>query len=415
MKGKQTTCTGLDYVGGMMQCATFMFAICLLGIGEVTYFFVVIIPSLVLVYLSCFANKRDDFALFVFKGVVLVQTLIMSTVFLGDLYGSIDKSNLALLRKPPKFVKNHYSNGFVTEIEGRQNNRYVDGNNKKKHAASEEEYISGSSSSSLGTRVVADNHHVKVKVPRALLPPLTYNTSTELIRKVFGELPKSDFDDLRYRSSSEVQASLTTIFQELPKDAGFLPGYKNPCWFRNTGGKDPDTGIDEPALTPKLVCLPYVYLLGQPKCGTSDLYERLINHHLVTPPRRKEVRWFTRGEFSYDRLTENMKINSKTSIYSYTDSFQNKAVEAISMNPSKAITIDGGPHTLWWPTQEPDGSMAPDDIPPVQIVREMQPSAKFIITLCDPVRRMYSDYNFLGDDLKPVKAGPGNIYVYTST
>ena len=57
---------------------------------------------------------------------------------------------------------------------------------------------------------------------------------------------------------------------------------------------------------------------------------------------------------------------------------------------------------------EPDGTLSPDDIPPPQIIREMQPNAKFIITLCDPIKRMYSDYNFLGDDLKPVKHGPSS-------
>jgi hypothetical protein len=32
--------------------------------------------------------------------------------------------------------------------------------------------------------------------------------------------------------------------------------------------------------------------------------------------------------------------------------------------------------------------------------REMQPNAKFIITLADPVRRHYSDYYFLNDNRK---------------
>ena len=58
------------------------------------------------------------------------------------------------------------------------------------------------------------------------------------------------------------------------------------------------------------------------------------------------------------------------------------------------------------PTQEPDGSLSPEDIPPPQIIREMQPDAKFIITMSDPVKRTYSDYHFLGDDLKPVHQGP---------
>jgi hypothetical protein len=46
-----------------------------------------------------------------------------------------------------------------------------------------------------------------------------------------------------------------------------------------------------------------------------------------------------------------------------------------------------------------------DDVPAVQIIREMQPDAKFIITLSDPVKRMYSDYYFLGDNLMPVRPG----------
>ena len=56
------------------------------------------------------------------------------------------------------------------------------------------------------------------------------------------------------------------------------------------------------------------------------------------------------------------------------------------------------------PTQSPDGKFLLD-IPPAQLLREMQPDAKFIITLNDPVRRMYSDYYFLHDNLKPLRPG----------
>ncbi len=56
-------------------------------------------------------------------------------------------------------------------------------------------------------------------------------------------------------------------------------------------------------------------------------------------------------------------------------------------------------------TQSPDGEDIPEDIPAAQIVREMQPDAKFIITLSNPVKRMYSDYNFLNDNMLPVRPG----------
>lgn len=44
-------------------------------------------------------------------------------------------------------------------------------------------------------------------------------------------------------------------------------------------------------------------------------------------------------------------------------------------------------------------------MPIPQLLREMQPDAKFIVTVNDPVRRMYSDYYFLHDNLKPLRPG----------
>lgn len=42
------------------------------------------------------------------------------------------------------------------------------------------------------------------------------------------------------------------------------------------------------------------------------------------------------------------------------------------------------------------------------MVREIQPEAKFLLTISDPVHRMYSDYYFLDDNLRPVKPGQVN-------
>jgi len=78
-------------------------------------------------------------------------------------------------------------------------------------------------------------------------------------------------------------------------------------------------------------------------------------------------------------------------------------IPALKEDPLNAVTIDGGPHTLWWPVQNSDGSIDPFDAPPVQLLREMQPFAKMIVTVTDPVQRMYSDYYFIDDDLHPVE------------
>ena len=77
-------------------------------------------------------------------------------------------------------------------------------------------------------------------------------------------------------------------------------------------------------------------------------------------------------------------------------------------DPQNSITLDGGPHTLWWPTQGSDGILRPNDIPPPQLIREIQPNAKFLITLSNPIHRMYSDYYFLNDDRKVAKHPPSS-------
>jgi hypothetical protein len=91
--------------------------------------------------------------------------------------------------------------------------------------------------------------------------------SRAFLNQTFGELPATDFPDLRYYTKDEIHARFPTIFQELPP-GGFDARYKNPCWHV----------VDR---SERLACLPYAYVLGQPKSGTSDLFERLKGHNDV--------------------------------------------------------------------------------------------------------------------------------------
>ena len=81
---------------------------------------------------------------------------------------------------------------------------------------------------------------------------------------------------------------------------------------------------------------------------------------LYRMPRRKEVRWFTRGEFTTQALTGDgfvpeseltrrveHGISSRSSIFSFTNSFD-MATRDIAAHPETLIAVDGGPHTLWW-------------------------------------------------------------------
>ena len=64
-------------------------------------------------------------------------------------------------------------------------------------------------------------------------------------------------------------------------------------------------------------------------------------HEHISAPKRKEIRWFTRGEFDYRKLADKQKLTLDTSIYDFT-SFFDGPTNSIQENPGKVITLDGG-------------------------------------------------------------------------
>lgn len=44
----------------------------------------------------------------------------------------------------------------------------------------------------------------------------------------------------------------------------------------------------------KLYCLPYFFLAGMPKCGTTDIWSKISQHPQVAAA-QKEPHWWTRG------------------------------------------------------------------------------------------------------------------------
>ena len=166
------------------------------------------------------------------------------------------------------------------------------------------------------------NHQLydDIKLSDTSIAPLIPNSSYHLIISTLGDIGQSNHPDIRHRNSSEVISSLQRIFHELPTD-GFDSNYRSPCWIhssqiRKQFGKE-FNNIKENMLTTReyqlgrpffihnnnnnnndqknaysdetLSCLPLVYILGQPKCGTTDLYQRISLHKDIQAPKRKEV------------------------------------------------------------------------------------------------------------------------------
>ena len=98
----------------------------------------------------------------------------------------------------------------------------------------------------------------------------------------------------------------------------FLPNYKNPCWKEPLPEGDPYESnfyvINKDTHDPfkilnqrweqlragpevnrwRLRCLPYFYIVGLAKTGTTDIYFKMAKHPDVTPSMVKETHWWTR-------------------------------------------------------------------------------------------------------------------------
>lgn len=114
----------------------------------------------------------------------------------------------------------------------------------------------------------------------------------------------------------------TQIFSVIPSK--FLTDIKNPCWYEEFYGKvaaDPYmknmygvrlwSALKKHLYTQggkqyRLRCLPYFYILGQPKCGTTDLYARLSHHPDIRFTIMKEPHWWARKRFGKEEVQCNL-------------------------------------------------------------------------------------------------------------
>ncbi|RXG50791.1 hypothetical protein Avbf_06282 [Armadillidium vulgare] len=105
-----------------------------------------------------------------------------------------------------------------------------------------------------------------------------------------------------------------------------------------------------------LKCLPYFFILGQPKSGTTDLYKRLVYHPDIIPPVLKGVNFWTRPHFKKVNTSIQIQNTFKTYLSQFsplTNHLQRRCgfgnVSAISHQFSckSLISLDASTSTLW--------------------------------------------------------------------
>ncbi|XP_071812902.1 carbohydrate sulfotransferase 15-like isoform X2 [Apostichopus japonicus] len=170
--------------------------------------------------------------------------------------------------------------------------------------------------------------------------------------------------------------------------ANFSSEFRNPCWYEGT----------------ELQCVPYFYQLGSFKCGTTDVWDKLVQHPDVLPV-AKEPHWWAWRRFGYMLTPIHEELVRKTrrktgqgndhSIQWYLNLFRIQAVEQVKKNP-RLVFGDASISNLWglgiydWEelfTNETD--------PPVflaDVIHAIQPKAKIIAILRDPVEKLWTTY-----------------------
>ena len=215
---------------------------------------------------------------------------------------------------------------------------------------------------------------------------------------------------------------LRFIRKYIPPPTDFVNYLKNPCWYGDYHKEMSEINwkvdysafikkVDFSYLLPKnngakkLYCLPYMYLLGYPKCGTTSLYDYFKKHPEFATMSTRGCGWISQHTSGLiDKYPANVK-----SVFHLLDHFYlaSRQVELSSSDHHihNKIIADFSPATSWRQhgfEQHKGGSMCD---PPL-LLKELQPDAKFIVLLREPVDRLYSAFWFYPSDRWRKKLSP---------
>ncbi|XP_064602963.1 carbohydrate sulfotransferase 15-like [Liolophura sinensis] len=243
--------------------------------------------------------------------------------------------------------------------------------------------------------------------PGERLPDNNHQLSPERIIWNSPENVPSDAKNTSYRVHTErtyketfVEVSsrnFTDILRKPP--VAHLRNFKNPCWIERAS--EIRHSIMDGNFKGEIRCLPYFFVAGFPKCGTTDLYRRLALHPQIQPPCAKEPHWWTRRRYQKGR-----------SLLTYLKCFQ-KAAERIAESnnytivvtePRHKITMDCSASTLWDQTNWrfiPQNNLTYDEptVTNIHSIHHLLPNAKMIVIMRNPTDRLYSDYLYFNSGL----------------
>ncbi|XP_041376362.1 carbohydrate sulfotransferase 15-like [Gigantopelta aegis] len=192
------------------------------------------------------------------------------------------------------------------------------------------------------------------------------------------------------------------------KPISTLKRFKNPCWYeRRPLRSDCRIGLFkfiknvDTATNQKLRCLPYFYVIGQPKCGTTDIYFRLIQHPQIAKPPNKEPFWWNKFRLLYPEcfsLDTYLKYFAKAAM-KIESHYRWRWTEGQGQEKyHDMVTGEGTSDTMWdnryWSELPGNENCSSVCVTNADYVHHLTPGAKIIVAVRDPVERLYSDYMY---------------------
>lgn len=198
----------------------------------------------------------------------------------------------------------------------------------------------------------------------------------------------------------------------------FLSQYKNPCWYEPLYTTNVYQNNKYSVMSPniastmirlmtewnqrlmkdekaqRLRCLPYFYIIGQPKCGSTDLFKRIVQHPDVVSPPIKELHWWSRN-----RMGKRINYTDIIPLSDYIDMFDQAAFQIERRGYTAKHQIITGEASVsvmwenddWFHLPENEGQEEPK-YTNSDYVRHLLPNVKIIVILRNPVERLFSDY-----------------------
>ncbi|XP_025084072.1 carbohydrate sulfotransferase 15-like isoform X1 [Pomacea canaliculata] len=157
---------------------------------------------------------------------------------------------------------------------------------------------------------------------------------------------------------------------------------RNPCWYE--GGR--------------LRCLPYFYVIGSTKSGAPDLYKRLLAHPEVAST-RKEVHWFNRLR------TLGAGLRWYANVFNPVAKSIHEDIKSTGTS-RKVIgekTLDYFSDVRIWRHLTGNQGCAEPRVTIANHLRHLNPNAKIIIMIREPVDRIFSTYTLAAASTERLK------------